>query len=73
MLPITGEPIHHTIHLLAARLVRHEDRLDEQLSVIEDISLERIEIMQEEVENLVVHRTALEIMFEMMGTEIEEA
>ena len=29
--------------------------------------------MQEEVENLVVHRTALETVFEMMGTEIEEA
>ena len=73
VLPVTGEPIHHTIPLLAARLVRHEDRLDELLSVIEDISLERIECMQEEVTNLVVHRTALEMVFEMMGTEIEEA
>jgi hypothetical protein len=73
VLPVTGEPIHHTIPLLAARLVRHEDRLDELLSVIEDISLERIKIMQEEVENLVVHRTTLETVFEMMGTEIEEA
>ena len=45
MLPVTGEPIHHTIPLLAARLVRHEDCLDELLSVIENISLERIEIM----------------------------
>lgn len=45
MLPITGEPLHHTITLLAARLVMHEDRLDELLSVIEDIPVERIEIM----------------------------
>lgn len=73
VLPVTGEPIHHTIPLLVAILVRHEDLLDELLSVIEDISLERIECMQEEVTNLVVHRTALDMVFEMMGTEIEEA
>ena len=34
ILPVTGEPIHHTIPLLAARLARHEDRLDDILSII---------------------------------------
>ncbi|PWA95502.1 hypothetical protein CTI12_AA049980 [Artemisia annua] len=28
VLPVTREPIHHTIPLLIARMVRHEDRID---------------------------------------------
>ena len=72
VIPVTGEPIHHTVPLLAARLVRHEDRIDELVSIIEEISLDRIENMEEEVTNLVVHRVALDRVFQMMGTEIEE-
>ena len=72
VLPVTGEPVHHTVPLLAARLVRHEDRIDDIVGVVEEISLERVENMEEEVTNLVVHRVALEQVFQMMGTELEE-
>ena len=43
ILPVTGEPIHHTIPLLAARLARHEDRLDDIMSIIDDFPLEHVE------------------------------
>ena len=59
VLSVTREPIHHTIPLLAARSVRHEDRIDEILSPAEEISLERVKNMQEEVQNLVVGRLSI--------------
>ena len=72
VLPVTGEPVHHTVPLLVARLVRHEDRIDDIVGVVDEISLERVENMEEEVTNLVAHRVALEQVFQLLGTEIEE-
>ena len=72
VLPVTGEPIHHTVPLLAARLARHEDRIDELLSLIDDISLERVENMQDELVSLVVHSLAMEEALELIGIYLEE-
>ena len=72
VLPVTGEPIHHTVPLLAARLARHEDRIDELLSLIDDISLERVENMQDELVSLVVHSLAMEEALELMGIYLED-
>ena len=71
-LPLTGEPVHHTVPLLVARLVKHEDRIDDLIGVVEEISLDRVEGMEEEVTNLVAHSAALDQVFQLMGTEIEE-
>ena len=42
VLPVTQEPIHRTIPLLIARLVRHEDRLDRVCDHLHEIPLSRI-------------------------------
>ena len=73
MLPVTGESIHHTIPMLAAKLLRHEHRLDDLLGVIEEISLERVEGMQRDVRDLIVSRLAMDHIFEVFGRELEES
>ena len=60
ILPVTEKPIHHTISLLAARLARHEDCLDEIVRIIEDFPLENVEAIGEEVENIVISQAAME-------------
>ena len=54
VLPITGEPVHHTVPLLAARLVRHENRIDAVQNFIDDVLLGRFESIEEAVENLMI-------------------
>ncbi|GJT85919.1 hypothetical protein Tco_1067636 [Tanacetum coccineum] len=51
ILLVTGEPIHHTIPLLVARLVRHEGRIKEIHDHLEEIPLERVETVEQELEN----------------------
>ena len=71
-LPVTGEPLHHTVPLLAARLARHEDRLDYIVGILNDLPSEQVEILGDEVENLVIGQLAMEIAFDHMGTQLEE-
>ncbi|GJZ64410.1 hypothetical protein Tco_0620831 [Tanacetum coccineum] len=47
-----GEPIQHTIPLLLARLVHHEDQIYEIQDHLEEIPLERDELMEHELEVL---------------------
>lgn len=49
ILLVTEEPFHHTILLLAARLVRHEDCLDPIVDILDDLPLEKIENLGDEV------------------------
>lgn len=69
---MTEEPIHHTIPLLAARLSRHEDYLDSILGFLDDVTLERIECTEEEVENLVVGVVTLKGAYEWSSTQLKE-
>lgn len=64
--------MHHTIPLMIARMLRYDDHMDDVVGAVEEISLERVENMEEEVTNLVAHRAALDYVFQMMGTEIEQ-
>ena len=73
ILPVTGEPIHHTIPLLAARIARHEDRFDDIVRVIDDFPLEQIEAIGEDVGNLEIGQLAMEESFELMSTHLEGA
>ena len=73
VLPVTREPIHHTVPLLAARLARHEDRMDDIADAVEEIAPERIEGMEEEMASLVTHKEAVERFIQTLGSELEEA
>ncbi|PWA35139.1 hypothetical protein CTI12_AA612300 [Artemisia annua] len=71
-LPVTGEPLHHTVPLLAARLVRHEDRLDDILDILDDFPREHIENLADEVGNLMIGQLAMEAALGHVGTRLEE-
>ncbi|PWA38582.1 hypothetical protein CTI12_AA580000 [Artemisia annua] len=73
ILPVTGEPIHRTIPLLAARLVRHEDRLDAIASLVNNIPNEQVEIMSCEIEQLVMGHLEMGTMIEQLSARFGEA
>ncbi|PWA73975.1 hypothetical protein CTI12_AA255070 [Artemisia annua] len=73
ILPVTREPIHHTIPLLAARLVRHEDRLDAIATLVNNIPNEQVEVMSAEIEQLVMEHLEMGAMMEQLNTQFGEA
>ncbi|PWA42933.1 hypothetical protein CTI12_AA540480 [Artemisia annua] len=73
ILPVTGEPIHCTIPLLAARLVRHEDRLDAIASLVNNIPNEQVEVMSCEIEQLVMGHLEMGTMIEKLSAQFGEA
>ncbi|PWA57477.1 hypothetical protein CTI12_AA372420 [Artemisia annua] len=73
ILPGNGEPIHRTIPLLAARLVRHEDRLDAIASLVNNIPNEQVEIMSCEIEQLVMGHLEMGTMIEQLRAQFGEA
>ncbi|PWA84259.1 hypothetical protein CTI12_AA111430 [Artemisia annua] len=73
ILPVTGEPIHHTIPLLAARLVRHEDRLDAIATLVNNIPNEQVEVMSSEIEQLVMGHLEMGTMIEQLSAQFGEA
>ncbi|PWA63582.1 hypothetical protein CTI12_AA352130 [Artemisia annua] len=73
ILPVTGEPIHRTIPLLAARLVRHEDRLDAIATLVNNIPNEQVEVMSAEIEQLVMEHLEMGAMMEQLNTQFGEA
>ncbi|PWA49070.1 hypothetical protein CTI12_AA487490 [Artemisia annua] len=70
ILPVTGEPIHHTVPLLATRIARHEDRLNDIVNVINDIPCGHI---TEDVNNLMISQMAMEGQVELIKTEFSES
>ncbi|GJU76237.1 hypothetical protein Tco_1273307 [Tanacetum coccineum] len=50
--PVTGEPIHRTIPLILARLVRHDDMIDRLCDQFQDMSLDRMWMIEYDVETL---------------------
>ncbi|PWA34408.1 hypothetical protein CTI12_AA619420 [Artemisia annua] len=42
ILPVTGEPIHHTIPLLATRIARHEDRFNDIVNMAVESKVEQM-------------------------------
>ena len=64
ILPITGEPLHRTIPLLAARLVRHENRLDAIATLVNHIPNEQVDTMATEIEQLVMGQLEMGSMME---------
>ncbi|PWA65416.1 jacalin-like lectin domain, Transposase-associated domain protein [Artemisia annua] len=72
-IPITGEPIHHTVPLLAARLVRHEDRLDAIATILNNFPNELVEILASEVDKLIIDQQATETAIEQLSTQFGES
>ncbi|PWA82197.1 hypothetical protein CTI12_AA180180 [Artemisia annua] len=70
ILSVTGEPIHHTIPLLATRIARHEDRLNDIVSVINGLPCGHI---TEDVNNLIIGQMAVESKVEQIKTEFSES
>ncbi|PWA60084.1 hypothetical protein CTI12_AA362630 [Artemisia annua] len=70
ILPVTGEPIHHTIPLLATRIARHEDRLNDIVNVINGLPCGHI---TEDVNNLIIGQMAVESKVEQIKTEFSES
>ncbi|PWA60774.1 hypothetical protein CTI12_AA379290 [Artemisia annua] len=70
ILPVTGEPIHHTIPLLATRIARHEDRLNDIVTVMNGLPYGHI---TEDVNNLIIGQMAVEGKVEQMKTEFSES
>ncbi|GKE11003.1 hypothetical protein Tco_1414554 [Tanacetum coccineum] len=50
--PLTGELVHHTVPLLAAKLIRHKSLIEEIHDHLREVSLKRIETLKQEVETL---------------------
>ncbi|PWA93092.1 RNA-directed DNA polymerase, eukaryota [Artemisia annua] len=69
-LPVTGEPIHHTIPLMAARIARHEDRLDDIVTIMNGLPCGHI---TQDVNNLIIGQMAMEGRIEQMKTEFSES
>ena len=69
-LPVTGEPITHTIPLLAARIARHEDRLDDIVTIMKGLPCAHI---TEDVNHLIIGQMAMEGRIEQMKTEFSES
>ncbi|PWA34835.1 Armadillo-type fold [Artemisia annua] len=67
---VTGEPIHHTIPLLATRISRHEDRLNDIVNVINGLPCGHI---TEDVNNLIIGQMAVESKVEQIKTEFSES
>ena len=68
ILPVTGEPIHHTIPLLAARMVRHEDRLDSIASILNKIPQELLETFEDDMNSLIIGHLAIEDKVEKLDS-----
>ena len=72
VLPVTREPIHHTIPLLIARLVRHEDRLDRVCDRLHDFPLGRIYDLEGDVALLLDGRGDIQQTVAGLGTTLDQ-
>ncbi|GJQ99570.1 hypothetical protein Tco_0522555 [Tanacetum coccineum] len=61
--PVTGEPIHRTIPLILARLVHYDDTIDRLCDLLEDMSLDRMEVIEHDVEALQARIDVTELIY----------
>ena len=72
VLPVTREPIHRTIPLLIARLVRHEDRLDRVWDHLHEIPLSRVSDLEMDVALLLDSRGDIQQTVAGLGTTLDQ-
>jgi hypothetical protein len=73
VLIVTGEPIHHTIPLLAARMVRHEDQLNSIASILNKIPHEHLETFADDIDSHIIGHLAMEDKIEKLDTQFWES
>lgn len=73
ILPVTGDHIHRTIPLFAARMVRYKDRLDSIARILSKFPREHLETIAGEVDSLVIGQLAMETRIEQMDTQLWES
>nr|GEV54730.1 thioredoxin-like 1-1, chloroplastic [Tanacetum cinerariifolium] len=77
VLLVTGESIHHTIPLLATRLVRLKDQIEEIQGHLEEILLESVESVQQEIktvcERVEAAEQQIEVLHESLGFSVQRS
>nr|GEU77944.1 hypothetical protein [Tanacetum cinerariifolium] len=71
--PITGDLIHHTISLILARLVCHDDTIDRLCDQFDEVSLDRMEVIEHDVETLQTRVSDVEERAGKLQLTLEEA
>ncbi|PWA66698.1 hypothetical protein CTI12_AA325530 [Artemisia annua] len=71
VLPVTREPIHHTIPLLIARMVRHEDRIDRVYDHLDKLPLGRIETIEMDLAVLIDNGVDIQQTVAGLGTTLD--
>ncbi|PWA96905.1 retrotransposon gag domain-containing protein [Artemisia annua] len=71
VLPVTREPIHHTIPLLIARMVRHEVRIDRVYDHLDELPLERIETIEMDLAVLIDNGVDIQQTVAGLGTTLD--
>nr|GEV91325.1 hypothetical protein [Tanacetum cinerariifolium] len=71
--PVIGDPIHRTIPLILARLVRHDDTIDRLCDQFEEMSLDRMEMIEHDVEALQARVVVVEQRPDILQLALEDA
>ncbi|PWA94106.1 hypothetical protein CTI12_AA063280 [Artemisia annua] len=71
VLPVTREPIQHTIPLLIARMVRHEDRIDRVYDHLDELPLERMETIEMDLAVLIDNGVDIQQTVAGLGTTLD--
>ncbi|PWA91877.1 hypothetical protein CTI12_AA086040 [Artemisia annua] len=71
VLPVTREPIHHTIPLLIARMIRHEDRIDRVYDHLDELPLGRIETIEMDLAVLIDNGVDIQQTVAGLGTTLD--
>ncbi|GKB78885.1 hypothetical protein Tco_0945780 [Tanacetum coccineum] len=70
---VTCEPIHRTILLILARLARHDDTIDRLCDQLDEMSVDKMEEIEHDVEALQARVGAAEEKANMMQLALEDA
>ncbi|GJQ97781.1 retrovirus-related pol polyprotein from transposon TNT 1-94 [Tanacetum coccineum] len=66
--PVTGEPIHRTIPLILVKLARHDDMIDQLCNQFQDMSLDRMGMIEYDMKTLQARVDVAELRAEILGT-----
>ncbi|GJX46995.1 ALP1-like protein [Tanacetum coccineum] len=71
--PVTGEPIHRTIPLILARLARHDDMIEQLYDQFQDMSLDRMGMIEYDMETLHSRVDVAELRVEILQLALADA
>ncbi|GJV56555.1 putative reverse transcriptase domain-containing protein [Tanacetum coccineum] len=71
--PVTGESIHRTIPLILARLARHDDMIEQLYDQFQDMSLDRMGMIEYDMETLHARVDVAELRVEILQLALADA